>query len=74
MKTANLSEPRGSPKKSTKSIQIKCGFCGFRFGLIWIAVLLLVWFDYDHLYQTGPKSYLKVIIIVVRKPLLQQTS
>jgi hypothetical protein len=39
MKTVNLTEPRGSPKKSSKSIQTKCDFW---FELFRFAVLLLV--------------------------------
>ena len=40
----------GSVRKPSKYIQTKCGFCGFRFGLVRFAVLLLDWFGYDHPY------------------------
>jgi hypothetical protein len=39
IKTTNLTELRGSPKKSSKSIQTKCDFW---FELFRFAVLLLV--------------------------------
>jgi hypothetical protein len=36
---------RGSIEKSSKYIQIKCGF---QFGLVQFAILFLDWFRYDH--------------------------
>jgi len=43
-------ESRGSVQKSSEFIRTKCGFLRFRFGLVWFAVFLFVWFGYEHPY------------------------
>jgi hypothetical protein len=51
MKIVNQTEPCGLVKNSSKFISTKCGFCGFRFGLIQFTILLFNWFRYDQSYH-----------------------
>ena len=47
IQTTNRTKPRGSVQKSSVRFRTKCGFCGFRFGLVRFAVILLDWFGFE---------------------------